>query len=45
MSEGFYRELQKRGLGPREIRILDRVIITDKDEADWQRKRRAQAEV
>jgi hypothetical protein len=44
MSEGFYRELQKRGLGPRETRILDRVIITDEDELDWQRERQAQAE-
>jgi hypothetical protein len=40
-SEGFYRKLRMRGLGPRETRLLDRVIITDEAEADWQRERAA----
>ena len=40
-SEGFYRKLRKLGLGPRETRILDRVIITEEDETTWLREREA----
>jgi len=35
ISEGFYRKLRKLGKGARETRILDRIIITDDDEAAW----------
>jgi hypothetical protein len=34
-SEGHYRALRRRGLGPREKRMGDRVIITADDEAEW----------
>jgi hypothetical protein len=40
-SEGFYRKMRKQGLGPRETRILDRVIITEDAETDWRREREA----
>jgi hypothetical protein len=42
LSESFYRKMRERGLGPRETRIFDRVIITEEAEADWQRERQAQ---
>jgi hypothetical protein len=38
ISEGFYRKLLSEGLGPKETRILDRVIITVEDEAEWLRR-------
>jgi hypothetical protein len=41
ISEGFYRKLRARGLGPDETRILDRIVITDDDEANWLRQRKA----
>jgi hypothetical protein len=41
LSEGFYRKMRDHGLGPRETRILDRVIITEEAETDWRREREA----
>jgi hypothetical protein len=41
LSEGFYRKMRERGLGPRETRILDRVIITEEAETEWRRERQA----
>jgi hypothetical protein len=41
LSEGFYRKMRERGLGPRETRILDRVIITEEAETEWRREREA----
>jgi hypothetical protein len=40
ISEGLYRRLRADGLGPREIRLYDRIIISDTDEAAWIEKRR-----
>jgi hypothetical protein len=43
-SEGFFRKLRRLGIGPRETRILDRVVITDDDEAVWlEQQRKAEA--
>jgi hypothetical protein len=44
LSEGFYRKMRERGLGPRETRILDRVIITEEAETEWRREREAASE-
>jgi hypothetical protein len=41
LSEGFYRKMRERGLGPHETRILDRVIITEEAETTWRREREA----
>jgi hypothetical protein len=38
LSEGFYRKLRKLKLGPRETRILDRVVITEENETAWLRE-------
>jgi hypothetical protein len=35
LSEGFYRKLRKLKLGPRETRVLDRVVITLEAETQW----------
>jgi hypothetical protein len=43
MSEGFYQKIRKLGLGPRETRILDRIIITEEAESDWLRERESAA--
>jgi hypothetical protein len=37
MSEGFYREMRKKGKGPRETHVLDRIFITEEAETDWHR--------
>jgi hypothetical protein len=42
LSEGFYRKIRSLGLGPHETRVLDRVVITDDDEAEWLRQRKAE---
>jgi hypothetical protein len=38
LSEGFYRKLRKLKIGPRETRILDRVVITEENETAWLRE-------
>ncbi|MET3988734.1 hypothetical protein ABID65_000360 [Bradyrhizobium sp. S3.9.2] len=38
LSEGAYRELQKRGLGPDETEVLDRILITVEAENKWLKK-------
>jgi hypothetical protein len=38
ISEGLYRKMRSRGLGPREMRVLNRVCISEEAEADWQRE-------
>lgn len=35
ISEGLYQSLCKRGLGPREIRVARRVLITVADAEEW----------
>ena len=42
LSEGFYRKIRSLGMGPHETRVLDRVVITDDDEAEWLRQRKAE---
>jgi hypothetical protein len=38
ISTAFYFELKLKGLGPREMRIGTRVLITHEAAADWRRK-------
>jgi hypothetical protein len=38
LSEGFYRKMRKLKIGPREIRVLDRVVITQDAETQWLRE-------
>jgi hypothetical protein len=45
LSEGFYQKMRKLGLGPRETRILDRIIITAEAETDWLRECEANSAV
>lgn len=40
LSEGFYQKMRKRGRGPKETRILDRVIIFEEDEDEWRQAAR-----
>jgi hypothetical protein len=44
ISEGFYKKLRDKGLGPRETHVLDRIIITDKDANEWPGKIRRASE-
>jgi hypothetical protein len=37
ISEGLYAKLKKQGLGPREKKVLNRIIITDEAETEWLR--------
>jgi hypothetical protein len=41
ISEGLYRKIRDRGLGPREFRILRRVLITVEAATAWRREREA----
>lgn len=38
ISVGLYAELQKRGLGPEETEVLDRILITVEAEDRWLRR-------
>jgi hypothetical protein len=42
ISESKYRELKRKGKGPREIELDNRIIITPEAEADWRREREAE---
>jgi len=44
ISETMYRGMKKRGIGPREIRVLDRVLITTEAEDEWLAARAADTE-
>jgi len=39
ISEGLYYKLKKQGLGPREMRVGSRTLITIEAAADWRRER------
>jgi hypothetical protein len=39
MSHSTYFELRRRKQGPREMRVLGKVLITPQAEADWRRER------
>jgi hypothetical protein len=41
LSEGFYQSMRKRGLGPKETRVLNRVWISIEAETAWRRAREA----
>ncbi|MCD9821619.1 hypothetical protein [Bradyrhizobium japonicum] len=41
ISMGLYRKLREQGLGPRETRILRRVVISVEAAAAWRREREA----
>ena len=45
ISPGLYTKLKKLKRGPREINVLDRILITDEAEADWLRACEAASEV
>jgi hypothetical protein len=45
ISPGLYDKLKARGLGPREVYLLERIIITEEAESDWLRERQAATEV
>ena len=42
LSESFYFKLKNMGLGPREMRVGARVLITFEAAADWRREREAE---
>ncbi len=39
ISPGFYDKMKRLGLGPRELHVLDRIIITKEAEDRWLRER------
>ena len=41
MSERFYRQLRQDGLGPDEIRLGNKVLITKESAAKWREERTA----
>ena len=41
ISESKYHDLKRRGLGPREIELDGRIVITPEAEADWRVEREA----
>lgn len=41
ISRAFYFKLRSEGLGPRELRLGTRVLITAEAAADWRREREA----
>jgi hypothetical protein len=43
ISEGHYRGLRKKGLGPREVHLGELVIITVEDESAWLKKNAKQS--
>jgi hypothetical protein len=43
LSEGSYLALRRKGLAPRETRVLRRVLITAEAAAEWVRKREAES--
>lgn len=43
LSHSFYYKLKAQGLGPREIRLNSKVLITREAAADWRREREAAA--
>ena len=42
ISESLYFELKRKGKGPREIELENRIIITPDAERDWRREREAE---
>ena len=42
LSEGMYFKIRKQGLGPREMRVGSRVLITQEAAAAWRREREAE---
>ena len=42
ISESLYFELKRKGKGPREIELENRIIITEDAERDWRREREAE---
>lgn len=36
-SESFYYKIKKLGFGPRELRVLGKILITDEAEIEWLR--------
>jgi len=42
LSEGMYFKIRKQGLGPREMRVGSRVLITQEAAAAWRRERESE---
>ena len=42
LSESFYFKLKTQGLGPREMRVGSRILISFEAAADWRREREAE---
>jgi hypothetical protein len=38
----FYNKLKEQGLGPREIRVQSKILITAEADADWRAEREAE---
>lgn len=43
ISRPFYYKLKAKGLGPREMRVLGKILITDDADAEWQQARQAES--
>ena len=43
LSHSFYYKLKAQGLGPREIKLNSKVLISREAAADWRREREAEA--
>jgi predicted DNA-binding transcriptional regulator AlpA len=41
ISESFFYELRKQGLGPRELKLGSRVFITHESASEWRAQREA----
>jgi hypothetical protein len=44
ISEGAYRRLRDQGIGPREVRVLRRVLITIEAATAWRKEREVEPE-
>ena len=43
ISQSMYYKLRNAGLGPRELRALRKIVITEEAAADWRHEREATA--
>jgi hypothetical protein len=43
LSESMYYKLKRAGLGPRECKVLSKILITHEAAAEWRAKREAES--
>jgi hypothetical protein len=43
ISRPFYYKLKSKGLAPREMRVLGKILITDDADSEWQHARQAES--